>query len=156
MKGNKGFVSIPIVIGLLFVVLVGGYFAFGSKQSTVTLPPNTARIEGIIVAIDPNYTGRNAADPCSKFACQATVRIVKVFGYGMAFSRPFSNGEEIAMRFAFTLSPTEEVKKVMQFNIDTSWPGLHVGSDFIADVTATGIDNEETPYTIFDYSYPYK
>ncbi len=34
MKNHKGFISIPIIIGLLFVIVVGGYFAFRTKVQT--------------------------------------------------------------------------------------------------------------------------
>jgi hypothetical protein len=34
MKNNDGFVNIPIIIGLVFIIAVGGYFAFGTKLNT--------------------------------------------------------------------------------------------------------------------------
>lgn len=97
------------------------------------IPPNTCRIVGTIVGIDSTLERSNSSDPCSKVPCRAAVRVDSILGYGQAFGRPLSRGEKISVKFVFTLSPTKDLIP----NMSEFYPGLHVGSIFLANVEST-------------------
>ncbi len=94
------------------------------------VPPSKCRIVGTIAAIDSTSRSIKADDPCSRIPCRASVRVDSVMGYGQGFPTAFSRSEEISVKFVFTLSPTRELFP----NMSEFYPGLHVGSSFVADV----------------------
>lgn len=96
------------------------------------IPPNHCRIIGTIVKIDSTVKSSVPTDPCSKAPCRAIVRIDSVLGYGAAFPRPLSTGDLLTIDFAFTLAPTKDLLPSMS----KIYPGLHVNSQFAADVKA--------------------
>lgn len=94
------------------------------------IPPNTCRIVGTIVDVDSTLESRVPKNPCSKVPCTATVRVDSILGYGQAFPQALSKGEEISVKFVFTLGATREVFPTMT----ESYPGLPIGSTFSANV----------------------
>jgi len=74
-------------------------------QQTLSLPPNTCRFAGTIVAVLPPDSAEGGG-PCSKAPCTADVRIDSVLGYGSAFPYPLAAGTVVRMRFAYTLTPS--------------------------------------------------
>ena len=113
--------------------------------------PNTCRVMGTIMAIDSTHHGRNGKDPCSDAPCLASVRIDSVLGYGPAFPRPLHKGLEIQVWFAFTLKPTKEIN----LNTAVPFPGLNVGSKFVADVNGHSYLRGELRDSVFFEIYDY-
>jgi len=96
------------------------------------IAPNKCRILGTVVAIDSTLELTDPSDPCSKVPCRATVRIDSVLGYGQAFPEPLTKGEEVSVKFKFTLSPTESLFP----NMTQSYPGVQLGSTILSDIEA--------------------
>ena len=118
---------------------------------TGNIPPNHVRIVGTIVEINENLTSTDPSDPCSRAPCIATVRIDSVKGYGAAFAGVLTLGNRIEMRFPFTLGDTKEIIPGM---IDY-YPGLSLGSQFLADVESRQVFDpgarSTIEYIIFGY-----
>jgi hypothetical protein len=105
---------------------------FNMERNTPRISPNRCRLIGTVVAIDSTYKPANPNEPCAKAPCHATVRVDSVLGYGPAFPQPLANGQLISVAFAFTLSPTQN----LFMNMAQSYPGLKIGSKFLAEVEA--------------------
>jgi len=71
-----------------------------------------------------------------------------VLGYGQGFIRPLSKNKEVPITFNFTLWPTKDFFK----NMTKTYPGLEVGSKFLADVEAQQLlGSESFMYSISGY-----
>lgn len=140
-------------IALFLAVLIGA--CSGSKDE-VTIPPelgtinpNEIRLLATVVVVDTTRASR-PTDPCFDVPCHATIRVDSVFGYGSGFPRPVTAGDELDVRFAFTLAPTDEVMP----DLVESFPGLETGDAFWADVRAhpsPGPGNGATRFVIYNY-----
>lgn len=116
------------------------------------IPPSKCRIVGTIAAIDSASRSTKADDPCSKIPCRASVRVDSVIGYGQGFPKAFSKSEEISVKFVFTLSPTRELFP----NMSEFYPGLHVGSSFVADVQGSDAPMHDTSDAMGFIVYGYR
>jgi hypothetical protein len=113
-----------------------------------SIPPNNCRVIGTIVSIDPTLSGGGEKDPCSKAPCQATVRIDSLMGYGSAFPMVLSAGQQLRVKFGFTLGPTRELMP----EVKPAMPGLSVGSRFQALINGSvAMGKTEPVYTIYGY-----
>ena len=118
------------------------------KIGAQDIAPGHCRIIGTIVSIDAIQKTGNAEDPCSKEPCRAVVRVESVLGYGQGFIRPLSKSKEVPITFKFTLSPTNDLFQ----NMTKTYPGLEVGSKFLADVEAHELIGTKTiNYLIYGY-----
>ncbi|MCH7756334.1 hypothetical protein IH970_14590 [candidate division KSB1 bacterium] len=118
------------------------------KIGAQDIAPGHCRIIGTIVSIDAIQKTGNADDPCSKEPCRAVVRVESVLGYGQGFIRPLSKSKEVPITFKFTLSPTKDLFQ----NMTKTYPGLEVGSKFLADVEAHELIGTKTiNYLIYGY-----
>ncbi len=120
-------------------------------NTTAPVPPNHSRIIGVVANIDDIAETSNLSKPCSQAPCQAIIRIESVLGYGSAFGRPLATGSEISVFFPFTLMPTH-----MLFpTLEKDYPGLSVGSRFLADVESRLAfqpeSGEKVLYIIYGY-----
>jgi hypothetical protein len=112
------------------------------------LAPNTCRLIGTIVEIEPKLADADPKDPCSKAPCFAVVRIDSVVGYGSAFPTSLGVGATMRTRFAHTLGATKDLLP----EVSPPLPGLHAGSRFKADVSATTtLGSKEPSFTIYVY-----
>ena len=102
-----------------------------SPEELITVSPNHCRIVGTVVNIDTLLEPANAGTPCSVAPCKGTVRVDSVIAYGQSFPMPLSKGESISVKFIYTTGPTEKIFPKMK----PSFPGLHAGSAFVADVS---------------------
>ena len=98
--------------------------------TSAPIPPNHSRIIGVVANIYDIAETSDLSKPCSQVPCQATIRIESVLGYGSAFGRPLAKGSEITGFFPFTLMPTHTLFPTLE----KDYPGLSVGSRFLADV----------------------
>ena len=118
------------------------------KIGAQDIPPGHCRIIGTIVSIDAIQKTGNADDPYSKAPSRAVVRVDSVLGYGQGFIRPLSKSKEVPITFKFTLSPTKDLFK----NMTKTYPGLEMGSKFLADVEAQQLlGTESFQYSISQY-----
>ena len=112
------------------------------------IPPGHCRIIGTIVSIDAIQKTGNADDPCSQAPCQAVVRVDSVLGYGQGFIKPLAKSKEFLAIFKFTLRQTKDLFK----NMTKTYPGLEVGSKFLANVEAHALIGTKTiNYLIYGY-----
>ena len=112
------------------------------------IAPGQCRIIGTIVSIAEIQKTGNVDDPCSQAPCQAIDRVDSVLGYGQGFTSPWSKSREVPITFKFTLSPT---KNLFQ-NMTKTYPGLKVGSKFLADVEAQQqVGTKNMKYSISGY-----
>src|SRR5437867_5493956 len=115
------------------------------------VPPGHCRVRGTVVRIDSLVATPDTSNPCSRFPCRATVRVDSVLGYGAAFVHPLPLGSEIVVTFIFTLHPTAEIFPAMK----ESFPGLSIGSVFLADIEGTeGMavhEKSEFSFSIYGY-----
>lgn len=125
-----------ILVILSTLVLLGNGCGAEQQQQVPPRPadmgriaPGQVRILGHVVTVDSTLSDQSD-DPCSRAPCTATVRVDSILGYGSGFPRPLSRGEEIRVRFGFTLGPTEDVIP----SLEESYPGLEPGDWFWADV----------------------
>ncbi len=95
------------------------------------ISPDHCRLVATLVRVDDGRS-ENAADPCFKVACNATIRVEEVLGYGSAFRQPLAKGNEIQVHFLYTLGATSEMFPGMKPGL----PGLKVGASFEADLFA--------------------
>lgn len=105
----------------------------GNEEPALESPrisPNHCRIVGTIVEINSSLAPANTDNPCSKVPCKAWVSIDEIIGYGSGFSNPLAKGAKVRVFFRFTLAPTKELFP----NMKKHYPGLSVGSSFIADL----------------------
>ena len=93
------------------------------------ISPEHCWLVATLVSID-NTLSDNAANPCSKAPCNATIRVEEVLGYGSSFRTPLANGNEIRVHFLYTLASTKEFFPDMKPGL----PGLAVGARFEADL----------------------
>ena len=91
------------------------------------IAPGRCRVVATVVSIDPTLSAM-AADPCGTAPCLAVVRIEEVLGYGSSFGSVLRKGQEVKVRFRYTLEESLQPKL----------PGLDVGAVFQADVEMTG------------------
>ncbi len=112
------------------------------------IPPNSCRVVGTVLSIDPILKSRNEKDPCSKTPCQVTVRVDSIVGYGSAFNKPFAVGNTISVTFAFTVGPTKEILP----SLSQSYPGVAKGTAFLADILSQQGLNDEVSYLIYGYT----
>ena len=122
-----------------------------ASSQALTIPPKNCRIVGTIVFVDEPRSDLGADDPCSKVPCQAVVRVDSILGYGQGFVKPLGKGKEIEVLFKFTLSPTKDLFP----NMEESYPGLKLGSYFLADIEGYAIpqidSNKQARYLIYGY-----
>lgn len=97
------------------------------------IPPNHCRIIGTVVLVNESLSA-NPDDPCAKSPCLAKVRIDEIVGYGSAFGAVLAKGQEVSIRFRFTLGPTRELLP----SVTPPLEGLKVGSRFEADIQGGG------------------
>jgi hypothetical protein len=69
-------------------------------------------------------------------------------GYGSAFPQPFAPGEVIVVSFAYTTAPT--TKELFPSMQDT-YPGVSVGSRFIANLSAEQKKDGGVAFTVYRY-----
>ncbi len=118
------------------------------KIAAQDIPPGHCRIIGTIVSIDEIQKTGNVDDPYSKAPSRAVVRVDSVLGYGQGFIRPLSKSKEVPITFKFTLSSTNDLFQ----NMTKTYPGLEVGSKFLADVEANELIGTKTiNYLIYGY-----
>jgi hypothetical protein len=112
------------------------------------IPPNHCRVIATIESIEKRLEGANDKDPCSKAPCLATLRVDSLLGYGSAFPKVLSVGQQLRVKFAFTLGPTRELIP----EVKPPLPGLAEGSIVKADIKATvGMGEAEPTYMIYAY-----
>ena len=111
------------------------------------IPPNHCRIVGTVVSIDPIMTSSDPQSPCSKAPCSATVRVDSILGYGSAFGSSITAGQQVQIMFGFTLSPTKEILP----QLTQVYPGLKVGSSFVANVRSNEGLGGKTTFTVNHY-----
>lgn len=125
-----------------------------SKVAQTTLSsdiaPNNSRISGTIISIEAIS---ESTGPCSIYPCIATVYINNVIGYGSSFKISLAKGDNIKLKFEFTLS---ETSKELFPSLEKSLPGLKVGDIFSGDIEKIEIlqfDTKSTQveYRIFNY-----
>ena len=102
----------------------------GEPDAEQRVPPSHCRFVGTIVSIDSPSVAASPADPCSKAPCTARVRIDSILAYGSAFPSPLAMGQIVAVRFSYTLHPTNTLYPAMS----PALPGLNEGSSFKADL----------------------
>ncbi len=118
------------------------------KIAARDIPPGHCRIIGTIVSIDAIQKTGNADAPCSQTPCRAVVRVDSVLGYGQGFIKPLAMSKEFSAIFKFTLGPTKDLFQ----NMTKTYPGLEVGSKFLADVEAHELIGTKTiNYLIYGY-----
>ncbi len=127
------------------------------KRPTISaqrIAPNHCRLVGTVVSIDSALLSSDPKDPCSKVPCRATVRVDSVIGYGSAFPEALSKGKEVVVAFKFTTAATEAFFPEMSH----SYPGVQVGSTFIADIEAqrTLMSKRATGHEFVVYGYEVK
>jgi len=120
----------------------------GPVNTSGQVAPGSCRLVGEIVAIQ-SQLAPDRTSPCGKVPCKATVKVKKVIAYGAAFKPPLTEGQEISVYFAFTLSPSAAYFP----NLTTPLPGLEVGSLFQADLKNPAEGGAATPdwYQVFTY-----
>jgi hypothetical protein len=111
------------------------------------IPPNHCRIVGTVVAIDQSLKLSDPQSPCSKAPCSATVRVDSILGYGSAFGSSIPAGQQVNVTFGFTLSPTKEILP----QLTQAYPGLKVGSSFVANVRSNEGFGGKTTFTVNHY-----
>ncbi len=112
------------------------------------IPPGQCRIIATIVSIAEIQKTGNADDPCSQAPCQAVVRVDSVLGYGQGFIKPLAKSKEFLAIFKFTLGQTKDLFQ----NMTKTYPGLEVGSKFLANVEAHELIGTRTiKYSIYGY-----
>ena len=112
------------------------------------IPPNHCRVIATIVSIEKALEGANDKNPCSKAPCLATVRIDSLLGYGSAFPKVLSAGQQLRVKFAFTLHGTKELMP----EVKPPLPGLAEGSSLKADIRGTsGMGDAEPTFVIYGY-----
>ncbi len=116
------------------------------------ISPNHCRIVGTVVEIDSAPTTAEPDNPCSLVPCRALVRVDEIIGYGQGFSSPLAKGVEVKVDFRFTLSPTKDLFPKMK----TSYPGLRVGSSFLADLEEQMSEKTDERQDRFFAVYGYK
>jgi hypothetical protein len=154
-----------IITGLSIVLLLGCSTA--KKEPKLTQSPSVdkayqkntgrftrrtlagkCRIRATIKEIDTTLVTENPDDICAKFPCNATITIDEVLGYGAGFNKRLAPGEEIIVRFQFTLAPSEKAIPGLQLDL----PGLKNGMQFLADLEEAHIvSNDADRYTIYRY-----
>jgi hypothetical protein len=112
------------------------------------IPPGHCRIVGTVIAIDTSLRSSNPSDPCAKVPCRARVRIDQILGYGPAFPQPLVPGEVVVVSFAFTTAPT--TKELFPSMQDT-YPGVAVGSRFVANLNAEQKKDDGVTFTVYGY-----
>lgn len=116
--------------------------------------PNHCRMNGTILEVRAPVATAASNDPCSKFPCAAKVRVDSVLGYGSAFPGALASGQEIEVRFLYTLGPSREAFPAET----TSLPGLGPGERFSADLLAfeelaeSGAENRGRQFAIALYT----
>jgi len=106
------------------------------------------RISATVVSIDPQIYSDDPDQPCSKAPCRATIRVDEILGYGAGFNKTLGIGQELAVHFVFSLSPSQEVSRQLQLDL----PGLQEGSRFIADLESAPVPGEEEEiFSIYRY-----
>ena len=91
------------------------------------IAPGRCRLVATVVSVDPTLSVM-AGDPCGTAPCLAVVRIQEVLGYGSSFGSVLGKGQEVNVRFRYTLKESLQPKL----------PGLDVGSVFQAEVEMAG------------------
>ncbi len=124
-----------------------------------SVSPNHCRIVGTVVAVDStldvadSLQSHRDVPPCTKVPCNADVRIDSILGYGSAFGNPVVQEKIYRMHFVFTLAATS---KELFPSMKEVYPGLIVGSSFIADIerqSVRGATQSMAPvFVIYGYS----
>jgi hypothetical protein len=112
------------------------------------------RILGRIIALDTAFHTSDTSNPCFKAPCRAKVHIDTLYGCNMGFPSGVYAGEDLVMTFMYTLSPSKEIFPGMK----ESYPGLQVGSLFVANVEGHPVPiqystaNNGIEYSVYGYS----
>lgn len=155
-----------LIQAFIFALALGGFVGCAAKtdrterdqkqedarkpiaEQGVRIAPGHCRIIGTLTFID---TTLEETGPCSKAPCRAIVRVDSILGYGSAFSNPVAMKAQVAVRFAFTLSPTTTE---LFPNMTERLPGLQVGSKLQTDIESRqemGTTGNRPTYLIYNY-----
>lgn len=126
-------------VWLIFVGCGGGSASQYTKEDftidNTPIPPERCRVVATVVAIDETKRSDRSGDPCSTAPCYAAIRIDSVLGTGRTFNGFLSVGLKVNARFNFTL----------QKSTHPSLPGMKEGTQFRAEVMATGGNFADIP-----------
>ena len=118
------------------------------QEQLQSLPPESCRIIGKVISIEPINSASKGSAPCDKFPCDAAVQIVQVLGYGSSFSTMLYSEDVINLHFSFTLNNTKQAfpnQEVIEL------PGLNVGDLFDAHIQGNLLNNKK--FTVNEYSH---
>ena len=115
------------------------------QSSAPPATPMTCRIKGVIIGIS-KINEKDTGNICSKYPCRARVRILDVYGCGSSIAVPLNTGEDMEMKFAYTLHSTE-----IFAGMKTRFPGLHEGDHFVANAEQRMIMGGNGEFVVYDY-----
>ncbi len=98
------------------------------------LPIEASEILARVVEVVPQTQAVLKSSPCAKAPCEAKIKIMQVLNTGQAFLPTLSRNDEVSVKFAYTLSPTDSIF----VNSTTHLPGLKEGDIFKAHVRIIG------------------
>ena len=98
------------------------------------LPVEASEVLAQIVEVLPQQQAIMKSSPCAKAPCEATVKVMQVLKSGQAFLPTLSRNEDVRIRFAYTLAPTDSIFP----DSDAHLPGLNKGDVFKAHVRIIG------------------
>jgi hypothetical protein len=123
-------------------------FNKGTERYTRRTLAGKCRISATVISVDSTLTNSKPDDICAKFPCRAVISIDKILGYGSGFNTKLAPGQELVVKFQFTLAPSEKALPGLQLEL----PGLKNGQHFIADLEETmNIGTDERSFTIYRY-----
>lgn len=154
-SGNMSRKAVTRITAAAAVLLLALASCTGSREATRVIPdmgeasPGEVLIMGTLLQVD-TLRAERPTDPCSRNPCYATIRIDSVLEYGSGFPRPLSSGEELSARFAFTLSPTDDVLP----ELSEPFPGMSEGDAFQAKMRAAIVpvtSSDDPMFVIYEY-----
>ncbi len=114
--------------------------------STTAATPMSCRIAGVIVHIQQGHDA-DTGSVCHKYACRALVRITSVSECGPGVSAAPTEGDTVAIRFAYSLTKTAIALPMMR----PQYPGLKKGSAFVANAEQRLQMGGGSEYVVYGY-----
>ena len=131
-----------LLLRLVIYLVIPG-FLFSCKNSKVTQTnstiqlsapgPDECRLKAQILEVFPPKIQEASKSLCTRFSCEAKVKILEVKSTGHTFPNDISIGSEIRVRFSKTLAPGKEAYP----NSPNPLPGLKEGDIFESVLLAT-------------------
>lgn len=110
------------------------------------LPPNSCKIIAQVQYIHTIQSEAKSEGPCDKTPCIASVKILKIKGYGSSFP-VISSGDTLTLHFYYTLTPSKKL-----FPAVPSLPPALKITDVIEGVITTRLDMSQRSYHISSYN----